>query len=221
MRKSIEAANKSKETREKQKRAQANKRGEEYTTQQLEHIADNSKAPALLREMENEVKLLMRLNHPNIIKTYQIIDSEAETFVVMFDILIRQYAENGDLTDLIVTKGTFSEQEAQRIFRQLVSGVDHIHLANVVHRDLKLDNLLLDEHNNILISDFGLGRTFVDTDLFQAYFTHLDVLWNTKLCISRVNFRHSISWSKVRYLGHGNHIIHFTCWYKSIQGEDH
>ena len=88
MRKSIEAANKSKESREKQKRVQATKRGEEYTAKQLEHVADNSKAPALLREMENEVKLLMRLNHPNIIKTYQIIDSEKETFVVMYGILM-------------------------------------------------------------------------------------------------------------------------------------
>jgi serine/threonine protein kinase len=60
----------------------------------------------------------------------------------------------------MTVKTVLTEKESRRIFRQLVSGMDQIHKANIVHRDLKLENLLLDEDRNILISDFGLGRTY-------------------------------------------------------------
>lgn len=64
------------------------------------------------------------------------------------------------MIDYIASKGRLTEKEARRIFRQLISALDHCHLANVVHRDLKLENLLLNADKNILISDFGLGRTY-------------------------------------------------------------
>ena len=60
----------------------------------------------------------------------------------------------------MTVKSILSEKESRRIFRQLISGMDQIHRANIVHRDLKLENILLDEDRNILISDFGLGRTY-------------------------------------------------------------
>ena len=52
------------------------------------------------------------------------------------------------------------EPEARKYFRQLISAIDHSHRANVVHRDLKLENMLLDENKNLLVTDFGLGRSF-------------------------------------------------------------
>jgi serine/threonine protein kinase len=70
--------------------------------------------------------------------------------------------------ELLTTHKKFSEAKARRIFRQIVSAVDHIHAANVVHRDLKLENLLLDKDQNVLISDFGLGRTFAEDSLAMA-----------------------------------------------------
>ena len=78
-------------------------------------------------------------------------------------ILIREYASGGELVDLIATKHSLSEKEARVLFRQLISAMDHCHLASVVHRDLKLENLLLDSNKNLLVSDFGLGRTFSNT----------------------------------------------------------
>ena len=71
-----------------------------------------------------------------------------------------QYASGGEMMQYMTVKTLLNEKEARRIFRQLVSGLDQIHKANVVHRDLKLENLLIDDERNILISDFGLGRTF-------------------------------------------------------------
>lgn len=62
--------------------------------------------------------------------------------------------------DHLTSKGRLQENEARKYFRQLISAMDHCHLANVVHRDLKLENLLLNSSKGLLISDFGLGRTF-------------------------------------------------------------
>ncbi|RKP18109.1 Pkinase-domain-containing protein, partial [Rozella allomycis CSF55] len=73
-----------------------------------------------------------------------------------------QYAGGGELIDYITTKESLTEKDSRRLYRQIISAIDHCHEAGVVHRDdLKLENLLLTEDNNILISDFGLGRSFI------------------------------------------------------------
>ncbi|KAJ3311308.1 Map microtubule affinity-regulating kinase [Boothiomyces sp. JEL0838] len=115
--------------------------------------------PSLISSLENEVKLLLRLDHPNVVKIYQVIDGPKECHVIM------QYAVGGEMVEYLADKGCLSDSESQKYFRQLVSGLDHMHHANVVHRDLKLENLLLDANRNLLISDFGLGRTFESTKL--------------------------------------------------------
>jgi 5'-AMP-activated protein kinase catalytic alpha subunit len=74
----------------------------------------------------------------------------------------REYAKGGELIEYIASRDHLAEKEARRFFRQIISAIDHCHLANVVHRDLKLENLLLNGERNILLSDFGLGRTFRD-----------------------------------------------------------
>jgi serine/threonine protein kinase len=96
----------------------------------------------------------MRLSHPNIIKIYQVIDTETECFIVM------EYAKGGEMIALLPDEKALSEPEARRYFRQLVSAMDHAHSSNIVHRDLKLENLLLDQNKDLLVSDFGFGRTF-------------------------------------------------------------
>ncbi|KAI8818471.1 kinase-like domain-containing protein, partial [Fimicolochytrium jonesii] len=94
------------------------------------------------------------LDHPNVIRLYQVMETEDECFVVM------EYAQGGELIEYIAARGHLNEKEARRYFRQIVSAMDHCHMANVVHRDLKLENLLMNGERNILISDFGLGRTY-------------------------------------------------------------
>ena len=76
----------------------------------------------------------------------------------------------GELLDHITAKGHLQEKEARKYFRQLISAMDHCHQGNVVHRDLKLENLLLNSEKELLISDFGLGRTFKDegTELMKV-----------------------------------------------------
>ena len=62
--------------------------------------------------------------------------------------------------EYITTYGKLTEKESRKFFRQIVSAIDHIHSANIVHRDLKLENVLLSKDIDCLISDFGLGRTY-------------------------------------------------------------
>lgn len=121
--------------------------------------------PSFIASLQLEVQLLMRLNHPNVIRLYQVMETDDECYVVM------EYASGGELLDHLTSKGKLNEKEARKYFRQLVSAMDHCHLANVVHRDLKLENLLLNASNDLLISDFGLGRTFSNdkTDLMKTF----------------------------------------------------
>ena len=72
------------------------------------------------------------------------------------------------MADFITTSGKLSEKESRRLFRQLLSALDHVHSANIVHRDLKLENILLDRNRNILLTDFGLGRTFEGDTLMMV-----------------------------------------------------
>ncbi|TPX60237.1 hypothetical protein PhCBS80983_g01904 [Powellomyces hirtus] len=117
-------------------------------------MPDGAPVPTFVSQLQLEVQLIMRLDHPNVIRLYQVMETEEECFVVM------EYAQGGELIEYIAARGHLNEKEARRYFRQIVSAMDHCHLANVVHRDLKLENLLLNGERDILISDFGLGRTY-------------------------------------------------------------
>ncbi|KAH9277159.1 hypothetical protein BASA83_000019 [Batrachochytrium salamandrivorans] len=112
------------------------------------------KPPSFISTLQKEVQLMMRLDHPNIIKVFQVLETDEECFIVM------EYAKGGELISYIAARDHLTEKEARKFFRQILSALDHCHLASVVHRDLKLENLLLDQERNVLISDFGLGRTF-------------------------------------------------------------
>ncbi|KAJ3191311.1 Map microtubule affinity-regulating kinase [Irineochytrium annulatum] len=141
------------------------KKGTEVTTGPSAATGDGAGAPPFMSTVQLEVQLLMRLDHPNVINLYQVMETEDECFVVM------EFAAGGELIEYIASRNYLTEKEARRLFRQIISAMDHCHLANVVHRDLKLENLLLTEQKNILISDFGLGRTFLnDKDDYMKTF---------------------------------------------------
>ena len=74
--------------------------------------------------------------------------------------IILEYASGGELFDYILTHRYLKDNAARRLFAQLVSGVGYLHKKGIVHRDLKLENLLLDRNRNIIITDFGFANTF-------------------------------------------------------------
>lgn len=74
--------------------------------------------------------------------------------------IILQCATGGELFDYILAHRYLKEKDASRLFAQLISGVHYMHQKQIVHRDLKLENLLLDRHRNVLITDFGFANQF-------------------------------------------------------------
>lgn len=78
--------------------------------------------------------------------------------------IILEYASGGELFDYILNHRYLKDNAARRLFAQLVSGVGYLHKKGIVHRDLKLENLLLDRNRNIIITDFGFANTFDPKD---------------------------------------------------------
>lgn len=78
--------------------------------------------------------------------------------------IILEYASGGELFDYILNHRYLKDTAARRLFAQLVSGVGYLHKKGIVHRDLKLENLLLDRNRNIIITDFGFANTFSPDD---------------------------------------------------------
>ncbi|PVU99796.1 hypothetical protein BB559_000399 [Furculomyces boomerangus] len=101
-----------------------------------------------------EITSLRKVNHQNIVKLYDIIESENHIGLVL------EYACGGELFEYIMKHQSLKDSEACRLFAQLVLAVSHLHLNKIVHRDLKLENLLLDSKRNIKVTDFGFANHF-------------------------------------------------------------
>jgi MAP/microtubule affinity-regulating kinase len=101
------------------------------------------------------------LNHPNIVKLYEVIETNNTLYLVM------EYINNGEVFEYLVKNGRMKENVARQKFRQIVSAVQYLHSKNIIHRDLKAENLLLDSNLDVKIVDFGFSNMFVEgTTLF-------------------------------------------------------
>ncbi|KAI1903306.1 hypothetical protein AGOR_G00025850 [Albula goreensis] len=107
-----------------------------------------------LQKLFREVRIMKLLNHPNIVKLFEVIETEKSLYLVM------EYASGGEVFDYLVAHGRMKEKEARAKFRQIVSAVQYCHQKCIVHRDLKAENLLLDSEMNIKIADFGFSNEF-------------------------------------------------------------
>ena len=113
-------------------------------------------------KVARETRILRSFDHPHIIRLYEVIDTPTDIFVVM------EYVSGGELFDYIVSRGRLTENEARRIFQQILSGIEYCHYHGVVHRDLKPENLLLDQDHNIKIADFGLSNLIRDGEFLHT-----------------------------------------------------
>lgn len=119
--------------------------------------------PSSLKKLFREVTIMKMLNHPNIVKLYEVIDSQRILYLVM------EYASGGEVFDYLVAHGRMREKEARAKFRQIVSAVQYCHQKQIIHRDLKAENLLLDSEMNIKIADFGFSNEFVPGQTLDTF----------------------------------------------------
>ncbi|XP_059402935.1 serine/threonine-protein kinase SIK2-like isoform X1 [Carassius carassius] len=118
-------------------------------------IIDKTQLDAVnLEKVYREVEIMKLLDHPHIIKLYQVMETKNMLY------LVTEYARNGEIFDYLASRGRLSEMDARRKFWQILSAVEYCHERNIVHRDLKAENLLLDAHMNMKIADFGFGNFF-------------------------------------------------------------
>ena len=130
------------------------------------HISTNSYCAAkiidlsgqsqkLFRNIMREISVFMQVSHPNICSLYRL--SVVNKILIFF----MEYEENGTLLSLVNKCKLLKEPEAHRIFLQLYDALRYIHVFHfLAHRDLKLENILIDKENNIKLIDFGLSGTF-------------------------------------------------------------
>lgn len=105
-----------------------------------------------LNDLKHELYVLDKMDHVNIIKMYEhfLVDEKVYIFL--------EYASCGTLSEYVRKRGPLKDSRARKWFKQICSGLYHMHSNAVSHRDLKLGNILIDEYRNLKITDFGLSR---------------------------------------------------------------
>ncbi|KAI9367716.1 hypothetical protein BJX61DRAFT_279792 [Aspergillus egyptiacus] len=101
--------------------------------------------------IEREVVIMKLIEHPNVISLYDVWENRGELYLVL------EYVEGGELFDYVSNHGPLPEEEAVRLFRQIIAGLGYCHRFNICHRDLKPENILLDSDHNVKLADFGMA----------------------------------------------------------------
>ena len=105
------------------------------------HVSDFSK-------IDLEIKAMLMLRHPNVVRLFKVLESNNKIYLVM------ELCGGGTLADMVRIK-PLSESLARFYMRQLIPAIRYCHQQGVIHRDIKLENLLLTNRGNLKISDFG------------------------------------------------------------------
>ena len=109
--------------------------------------------------IQREIELLKKLRHPNIVRLYSIIETEKQI------LLITEYIKGQELFQYILLKKKLSEEEACYYFNQIVSGIEYLHKLKIAHRDIKSENLIIEQNTKLIkIIDFGLSNSYGDKE---------------------------------------------------------
>ena len=114
-------------------------------------IKDELKNSENMAKILYETNLMRKLNHPNITKILETFEDDKYIFIIM------EYINGGNLFSFVKKRRKLSEKISKFLFRQIILGIQHIHSKKIVHRDIKLENILIDLNNRIKICDFGIG----------------------------------------------------------------
>ncbi len=141
------------------------------------------------RLLQNEVTILKRLDHPNVIKLFDLFETKNSVYLVM------EKAIGGELFEQIarLDGGSFTEKECITVIQQIAKAVKYMHSMGIVHRDLKPENVLCSEKDSIKkikIADFGISKVIFDpegelfNDLGQSNKTLFQPFLRSPLCFS-------------------------------------
>ena len=111
-----------------------------------------------MKKIIYETNLMRKLNHPNITKILEMFEDEKYILIIM------EYINGGNLFSFVKKRRKLTEKISKFLFKQIILGIKHIHSQNIVHRDVKLENILIDLNNTIKICDFGIGRILSSPD---------------------------------------------------------
>jgi 5'-AMP-activated protein kinase catalytic alpha subunit len=111
---------------------------------------------------EREVRIHESIRHPNIVQFCEVIYTADLIFVIM------EFCSGGDLLTKIQFSGRFCESECRRVLHSVLLGLKYLHDRNISHRDIKPDNILLDENGCPKIADFGLSHQIVRNSLLET-----------------------------------------------------
>lgn len=115
-------------------------------------IIDKRDASSKPKFIKRELAILPKIDHSQIIKIYSIIECTTNVYIFM------EYATESDLGNYILENGAVNENQARIWFGQLCDAIKYLHAMNIVHRDLKLDNILLTKKMQLKITDFGFAK---------------------------------------------------------------
>eukprot|EP01022_Parablepharisma_sp_SALTPOND_P012347 TRINITY_DN1583_c0_g1_i1.p1 TRINITY_DN1583_c0_g1~~TRINITY_DN1583_c0_g1_i1.p1 ORF type:complete len:573 (+),score=46.97 TRINITY_DN1583_c0_g1_i1:2652-4370(+) len=121
--------------------------------------------PQRQKSVYREIRLLEKMNHVNVVKLYDAFDTENHVLLAM------DYVRGNSLHGYLKAQPNrrLDEWEAKRLFRQVICGIEYCHGKSIAHRDIKLENLLLDEHNNVKIIDFGFSTCIPNTKKIKIF----------------------------------------------------
>jgi len=111
------------------------------------------------KKMSNEIGILKMLRHPNVVKLLETFETDK------YHIIVMELCPGGDLLNYVRKRRKLTEKYAKFVFKQIMEGIAYCHENGVVHRDIKLDNVLLDGHGNVKIADFGVSKKVIDNEI--------------------------------------------------------
>ncbi|XP_042126013.2 putative sperm motility kinase W [Peromyscus maniculatus bairdii] len=116
-----------------------------------------------LADINTEVEILQSVEHRNIVHFFHAIDTSSTTFVIM------ECIAGKDLEYFLRERDFLTEDEVRPIFQQVVSGVHFLHQKRIAHRDIKLENILIDRAGHVKLCDFGMARQLAEGQMLEEF----------------------------------------------------